>query len=99
MKRTGRRNWRHRLDPGRKPFLKKILTVALVLECAYGIRQMPFSPGLMQQLITEDRVSQIEWVNPATGTEAAETDIYGFRFSQETGLFQFYHTRQSITDH
>ena len=91
MKRTGRRGWRHRLDPGRKQFLKKVLIVALVLECSYGIRQM--------QVITEDRISQIEWVSPAPGTEATETDVYGIRFFQETGGFQFYHIRQSIKDH
>lgn len=89
MKRTGRRSWRHRLNPGRQQFLKKVLMV--VLECSYGISQM--------QVITEERTSKIEWVSPATGTEATETDIYGIRFFQETGGFQFYHTHQSIKDH
>jgi len=92
MKRTGRRSWRHRLDPGRKQFLKKALTVALVLEC------LQLFPVFMRQIITEDRIRQIEWVSPATGAEAMETNIYGIRFFQETGGLQFYHTRQSVKD-
>lgn len=91
MKQTARRSWRHRLDSGRKQFLKKVLTVALILECSYGIKQI--------QMVTEEWISQIEWESPAPGTEATETDVYGIRFFQETGGFQFYHIHQSIKDH
>lgn len=92
MKGTGRRSWRHRLYPGGKKYLKKVLTAALVLECSYGLSQM-------QQIITTDRISQIQWVSPATEAEALETDVYGIRYFRGTGLFQFFHSHQSIKDH
>lgn len=91
MKRTARRSWRRRLNSGRKQYLKKVLTVALILECSYGIKQI--------QVVTKDRISQIEWVSPDPETEATETDVYGIRFFRETGGFQFYHIHQSIKDH
>lgn len=99
MKQTGRRSWRHRLAPGRKQSLKRILWALLVLECSYGIKRMQLFPVIIRPVITEERISRIEWVSPAAGTEATETDIYGIRFFRETGGVQFYHTRQSIKDH